>query len=328
MAARQSNPGQAMTERDVIIGCGPYDRMASLREGAIATPGYNMVVKTMDVTDIPRAAFEEGRLDVAEISLGELLARVDRGDRSFIGIPAFPSIGFRHDCVYVAASSRFRTPADLANGRIGVTLHLGTTIIWVRQFLEAQFGLDLGAVSWVVGKLDRHVEAAAPAAGPLRSEPASDALTAMLERGEIDAVIAYEKPRGSGPQAIRRLLDDPLESAADYHRRFGAIPLLHVFACRSELLRADGGFAHTLMRALERSKDIAVERLRERACYTSSLPTLAMAVEQAAAIVGNDIWPYGVERNRAALSLFLDAAHRQGLTKHRLSLHDIFPDFA
>lgn len=82
-----------MIERDIIIGCGPYDRMASLRDGTIATPGYNIVVQTMNVTDIPRAAFAEGGLDVAEISLGELLSKLESGDRRFTGIPAFPPWG-------------------------------------------------------------------------------------------------------------------------------------------------------------------------------------------------------------------------------------------
>lgn len=210
-----------------------------------------------------------------------------------------------------------------------MTLHLGTSIIWVRQFLEMQFGLDLGSVTWVVGKLDRRVERAGPpSSGPLRSKPASDALTAMLERGEIDAVIAYERPRGINPKAIRRLLDDPLESAADYYRPFGAIPLLHLFVYRSELREKNAQFPHTLLRALEQSKNIALERLRETACYTTSLPTLATAVEHATNLLGDDIWPYGIDRNRAALSLFLDAAHRQGLTRTRRSLRDIFPDFA
>jgi 4,5-dihydroxyphthalate decarboxylase len=150
----------------------------------------------------------------------------------------------------------------------------------------------------------------------------------MLERGEIDALVSYQRPQGSRPDAFRRLLADPVAAASDYYRRFGTVPLLHLFAYRTTLRDADPGFPKMVLRALEQSKDVALDRLRDTACYTSSLPFLSATVEQATELMGPDFWPYGLERNRTALSTFLDAAFRQGLTTRRLTLADMFPDFA
>jgi 4,5-dihydroxyphthalate decarboxylase len=46
---------------------------------------------------------------------------------------------------------------------------------------------------------------------------------------------------------------------------------------------------------------------------------------QAQEIWGKDYWPYGVERNRTTLDLFLQYAYEQGVCHKRLQPEDLFP---
>ena len=40
--------------------------------------------------------------------------------------------------------------------------------------------------------------------------------------------------------------------------------------------------------------------------------------------MGDDFWPYGLDRNRHALSTFLRYSHDQGLAKRRLAPEELF----
>jgi len=41
-------------------------------------------------------------------------------------------------------------------------------------------------------------------------------------------------------------------------------------------------------------------------------------------LLGDDWWPYGIERNRAAIDAILRYHHEQGLTKRRFAIEDVF----
>ena len=66
----------------------------------------------------------------------------------------------------------------------------------------------------------------------------------------------------------------------------------------------------------------------ERALYTgASLFPIAWSSEyarRAKAIIGEDIFPYGIEPNRTALEAFLDYTFEQGVCSRRLQIEDLF----
>ena len=57
---------------------------------------------------------------------------------------------------------------------------------------------------------------------------------------------------------------------------------------------------------------------------TSMLPWQVAAVEDARAELGDDWWPYGLDRNRAVLDTFLRYHHEQGLSARRLQPEELF----
>ena len=54
------------------------------------------------------------------------------------------------------------------------------------------------------------------------------------------------------------------------------------------------------------------------------LPWLTAHVEETRREMGDDFWPYGLDRNRHALSTFLRYSHDQGLAKRRLAPEELF----
>ena len=92
---------------------------------------------------------------------------------------------------------------------------------------------------------------------------------------------------------------------------------------RPELVRAVyGGFLD--------AKDKTAEQYVKGMTFnnmTTMLPWLTKLVDDDRALLGDDWWPYGIRRNRAAIDAVLRYHHEQGLTKRRLTIEDVFvPD--
>ncbi|WP_176084808.1 hypothetical protein [Martelella sp. HB161492] len=307
------------------LGTGRYDRIQPLANGRVEAPFIDW--KPMSVAVIP-SAFARGELDLAEISFGELLALRQAGER-VKALPVFPSIGFRHDTLYVAAGSPLATGSDLAGKRIGATLLHGTTTMWVREILRRQYGVGYNAVKWMIGPLDKPVETAKTLPeGPLDTAPiaAGDTQVAMLLRGELDAILSYKVPAEVGSGQMRRLFSRPEEEWQRDLQNGGTVPLLHVIAMREELAEAKPALPDRLFRAFVAARDLALSDLAETAVFTTSLPFLSEVVEKAAAVMPSGIWPYGLDSAGPGIETFLDMAHDQSLVAKRYAADDVFFD--
>jgi 4,5-dihydroxyphthalate decarboxylase len=56
----------------------------------------------------------------------------------------------------------------------------------------------------------------------------------------------------------------------------------------------------------------------------TSLPLMRSYLDETREMVGEDPWPYGLERNRKELDRVLAYAREQGLTKRTLSAEQLF----
>jgi hypothetical protein len=57
------------------------------------------------------------------------------------------------------------------------------------------------------------------------------------------------------------------------------------------------------------------------------LPWCSNLIDEDRALLGDDWWPYGIQRNRSAIDVVLRYHYEQGLTKRRLTIEDVFfPD--
>ena len=57
---------------------------------------------------------------------------------------------------------------------------------------------------------------------------------------------------------------------------------------------------------------------------TIMLPWFSNLIDEDRALLGDDWWPYGIQRNRPAIDVVLRYHHEQGLTKRRLTIEDVF----
>ena len=88
------------------------------------------------------------------------------------------------------------------------------------------------------------------------------------------------------------------------------------------------------MKAVYRAFCTAKDRMQEQ--YVKGMtfnnmsiivPWFSNLIDEDRALLGDDWWPYGIQRNRSAIDVVLRYHHKQGLTKRRLTIEDVFfPD--
>src|SRR5206468_3642486 len=75
--------------------------------------------------------------------------------------------------------------------------------------------------------------------------------------------------------------------------------------------------AMNLYKAFEEAKRRSVERLSDITASHAPLAWLAPYAERMKSLFGEDIWPYGLEKNRTTLQAFVDFAFEQGVCHRR-----------
>ena len=148
----------------------------------------------------------------------------------------------------------------------------------------------------------------------------------MLIAGEIDALIAPHPPRGfeDASGAIVRLFSDPRAVEEAYYRERGVFPIMHVVALRADVHERAPWVAMNLLSAFEEAKRRSLERALDVNAPRFPVPWASANALHAQRLMGDDIWPYGIEPNRATLEAFLGFAHEQGVCARRLEAEELF----
>ena len=320
-----------MADLRLTLAINDYDHVRDLVTGRVRAEGIDLTWLTLSVEEIfyRFTAFREW--DVSELSMAKYASLVASGDRSVTAIPVFPSRVFRHAAFYVRADGPVREPADLAGRRVGVPEWIQTAGVYARGVLQDQYGVALADVQWVQGGVNEagREELVAPKLPPgVAIEAVSDrTLQDMLADGELDAVISARPPQRflDGDPRIRRLLDDAHAVEEAHYRQTGIFPIMHTVAIRSEVVERDPWVAGNLLTAFSAAKDRSLARLRDVNASRFPLPWSHELGGRAAALLGPDSWPYGIEPNRPTLEAFLRFAHEQGVAERALAPEDLFP---
>lgn len=315
----------------LTIAAGAYDRTAALRDGRVRPEGIDLNWLPLKVEEIFWRMMQNREFDVSELSFSGYVVRTARGARDLTAIPVFLSRSFRHNIIYVSERSGITRPEELVGKRIGVPEYQMTAAVWVRAFLEDDYGVASSDVEWHQGGLEtwgrKPFEPVEPAGITIVPTSPGTTLSGMLVDGEIDALISPRVPsvyrEGTG---IRRLFEDPSAAARDYYARTRIFPVMHTVAIRTELVDANPWLPYTLLKAFTEAKALAMRDLADTTAHHISLPFLHDHVDETRALMGEDFWAYGLEANRATLEAFLSAAHRQGLTDRLVAPEELFPE--
>jgi len=321
-----------MPKLDLSIAVGDYDRVRPLIDGAVGIDGVAPLFMTLEPEEVFFRAFRHAEFDIAELSLSSFTVRTARGDNPYVGVPVFLSRAFRHSGIYVRTDRGIRAPADLKGRKVGLAEYQLTANVWIRAFLDDDFGLTPASVEWVRGGIEEpgrpeKIAIHLPADVRLTEAPPGRSLSEMLLAGEIDALIGPRTPSAMAVSGstVGWLFPDPRAAAIDSYRRTGNFPIMHLIGVRRTLVERHPWLPAAVLKAFERAKAVAFARLADTSASKVMLPFLDQQLAEAQALLGPDPWPYGIDDNRQCLEYFLAQHHRQGLSDRLVPLSDLFP---
>ena len=326
-----------MRDESLDIAFWSYDRTLALSGGRVEIRGIKARFHTARiVTEIFEAMIRRRSYDVSELGLTYFLRTFAEGSSPFLAIPVFPNRCFRHSAIYVGAASGIERPEDLTGRTIGeLALYGHDAGVVPKGILADEFGFRPERNRWIVGGIDfpmkpvDFVPRPHPADVEVVLAPKGVDLGALLEAGEIDALISADVPRCvlEGSPKVRHLFPDHEAVERDYFRRTGIFPIMHAVVVTRELAEREPDAVRAVYQAFCDAKAIAAEELTHGMTFNNMatmIPWLTGLLSRDRELLGTDWWPYGIQANRAAIDAVLRYHHEQGLTDRRFTVEEIF----
>ncbi|WP_439687048.1 4,5-dihydroxyphthalate decarboxylase [Cupriavidus oxalaticus] len=320
-----------MSKLQLSIAVGPYDRMRPLVDGEVQIEGVDPTFMLQEPEEIFFRAFRHADYDICELSLSSYSVKTANGTSPYIAVPVFPSRAFRHTSVYVNANANINKPEDLKGKRVGVPEYQLTANVWVRLFLEEEYGVKASDIHWIRGGYEdptrvEKITLNLPADVKLENAAEGKTISGMLEAGEIDALIGPRAPScfDRGSPNVKYLFDDPQATAADWYRRTKLFPIMHTLGIRRTLVEQHPWLPMSVMKAFEKSKALALRRLTDTSATKVTLPFIEDQLRAARRLMGDDFWSYGFAGNENTVNRFLKRHHEEGLSSRALEAKDLF----
>ena len=319
-----------MSKLQLSVAIGDYDRMRPLVDGLVQIDSVDAQFMLLDPEEIFFRAFRHADFDVCELSLSSYSVKTAAGTSPYIAVPVFPSRAFRHTSVYVR-TDRIKSPADLKGRRIGVPEYQLTANIWVRLFLEEDYGVRPSDITWVRGGYEHpgrieKISLNLPDDVKVENARADATISDLLASGEIDAVIGPRAPScfDRGHPHVGYLFADPQATATEWYRRTRLFPIMHTLGIRRTLVEKHSWLPVAIYKAFERSKAVALAKLSDTSATKVTLPFVEEQLGAARRLMGEDFWSYGLEANREVLRRFLERHHAEGLSSRLLTPEELF----
>ena len=319
-----------MAKLQLSVAIGDYDRMRPLVDGTVQIDAVDPQYMLLEPEEIFFRAFRQADFDICELSMSSYSVKTAAGTSPYIAVPVFPSRAFRHTSIYVR-TDRIRSPADLKGKRIGLPEYQLTANVWVRMFLDEDYGIRPSDVTWVRGGYEQagrveKISLNLPPDVRVESVGPDDTISGLLAAGELDAVIGPRAPScfERGHPDVGYLFPDPQAAGADWYRRTGMFPIMHTLGIRRTLAEAHPWLPGAVMKAFGQSKTVALARLGDTSATKVTLPFVEEQLRAARTLMGEDFWSYGLEPNRHVLQRFLQRHHAEGLSARLLQPEELF----
>jgi 4,5-dihydroxyphthalate decarboxylase len=274
-----------------------------------------------------RRALQDPAVHGGEASMAGHLRRIDRGDRSMVGLPVFPLRNFTARDLYVRKGGAVKVPSDLPGKRIGMYDWFASGSVWYRHFL-AFIGVPLESLEWWIGDIDAPRAPTHTGVFPehVRFPPAGRSLAQMLIDRDLDAIYSPPRPRDYHPVdgPIVRLFPDVRAVERDYFRRTGCFPPQHLIVLRREVWEANKWTAHALTNAFIQCNDTFGKAQRS---FPYVSPWLDIELEETEALMGADFHPYGFEPNRTVIDVFCRQAFDISIVSRVIGAEEYFAEF-
>jgi 4,5-dihydroxyphthalate decarboxylase len=325
-----------VTDLPITLACWNYDRTRALMDGRVKPDGIALRYENLFPADNFPRMMRDRAFEAAELGLTFYLATLHEDNPPFVAIPVYPIRLFCHAQIYVNTNSGIERPQDLAGRRVGEFFLYGHDAgIWSKGILNDHYGVPIDSFSTVIGG----VEHPTPPLDWYPRKPPSHlkvqhigtgtTLDAMLDSGDIDALFSALVPaslRRKSPN-VRRLFPDFEAVERDYFRRTGIFPIQHIVAIRRDVYRQHPWVARSLYDAFKAARDLAYTLYQHQSANMHRMfmiPWMTQHCAEMQELLGDDWFPYGVQRNWKALDTFCRYYQEQGLTDRRFTPEELF----
>jgi 4,5-dihydroxyphthalate decarboxylase len=315
----------------LTIACAEYDRTRPIKDGRVRVDGCEVTYLPLDPEELFFRAFRYHDFDVAELSFNSYLMTTSRNLCPYVAIPAFVSRHFRHSAIYIRTDRGIRGPADLKGKLVGLPEYQQTANVWMRGIFKEQFGLDPSDIRWRTGGQeepgrDERTPLKVPGNIDLQPIGPTKTLNKMLVDGELDAVFSAREISAFVNRApsIGLMFPNYREVEMDYYRRSGMFPIMHLVGIKKTLVEKYPWLPGSVCKAFCQAKRIAINELKEMSATKVTLPWPEVYVQDAAALMTEDFWRYGVAENAKDIETLARYSFEQGLAARKLTAEEIF----
>jgi 4,5-dihydroxyphthalate decarboxylase len=322
-----------VSEISITLTCADYARVMPLASGGIKPESIALTLilgsgGSWEMrAEMLRRALADPTVQGGEASMAGHLRRIDRGDRSFVGLPVFPLRNFTARDLYVRKNGRVGSAPDLIGKRVGMYDWVASGSIWYRHFLRF-IDVPTNSLEWWIGNIDTpraqtHVYALPPG---VHRPPAGRSLSEMLIAGELDAIYSPAQPQRYDPKGgpIVRLFPDIRAIEREYFAQTGCFPPQHLMVLRRDIWERDKWIARSLTDAFIRGNDQFAASVRS---FPYVSPWLDAELEETEAVMGADFHPYGFEKNRDTINVFCGQAYELGIVSRLITAEEYFAEY-
>ncbi|MGE3840183.1 MAG: ABC transporter substrate-binding protein [Vicinamibacterales bacterium] len=321
-----------MSLLSLTIATTDYDHFRDFRTGAVRAEGIDHNWLTLGHHECFARFTAHREFDLSELSLAKFMTQISRPDPDIVGLPVICSRLFRFSAFYVNRKSGIQTAADLRGKRIGSPEWAHSAAVYMRGWLHNEAGVPLTDVEWYQAGAnapgrEEKVELNLPA-GVRLTRVANKSLSELLAANEIDCAIIARPPTCylEGHPDVVRLFPDFLDMEEESYSRTRVWPIMHIIAMRRALADAHPWAARNLFNAFLESKRRSLERILDPAVSRYPVPWLATYARRMQKTFGADLFPYGIDENRATLEQMALYTHQQGIAHRLMKPEELFPE--
>jgi 4,5-dihydroxyphthalate decarboxylase len=227
--------------------------------------------------------------DICEMAITTYICAKAHGKR-MTAVPVPIVRAFHHGAILVNSKAGIAKPKDLEGRKVGVNRgYTVTTGVWARSILQAEYGVDLSKITWVLSG-DEHVAEYRPPANVVPIEPGKK-MGDMLASGELVAAIGVE---ATSPD-VKPLIPNALEAGIAALRRNGHYPINHLVVIKDDLIAQHPDLAADVFNTFAEAKRKYIERLK---AGQIAKPTEVDQVHKRVMEITGDPLPSGIAPNR------------------------------
>ncbi len=337
LGGQAGQAAEAEKRQQINIAGYAYDRVRAIMDGQARIQGADVNFEVQDIYKVSKFAFgPEHKYEVTELGLIPFISKyINNNFRDYTLIPVFISRTYRHRNIFVHVDSGIEKPEDLRGKRIGTPGYGMSANTWIRGFLLDEYGVKANEMRWI--ETTKSSDGGALNKGlskkyffsddfPLEKGPPGVDESELLLSGGCDALITAITPQAflDGNPKIKQLFPDVRATEQAYYKKTGLFPIMHAVAIRTDFIKANPRLPEAVFEMYSKAKQKAYADLETTTSLKVTLPWVKQEFEDTRKLMGDDYWPYGIERNRKELELVMRYVYEQGLVKRLLKFEELF----